>query len=41
MLAAFSRATEYEWLFWDSAYRMETWPTALLRGALSTEHSAP
>lgn len=31
MLAAFTRATEYEWLFWDSAYRMETWPTAPLR----------
>jgi thiaminase/transcriptional activator TenA len=32
MLAAFTRATEYEWLFWDSAYRMEAWPTAALRG---------
>lgn len=31
MLAAFTRATEYEWLFWDSAYRMETWPTATFR----------
>ena len=31
MLAAFTRATEYEWLFWDSAYRTETWPTATLR----------
>lgn len=31
MLAAFTRATEYEWLFWDSAYRQETWPTASLR----------
>ncbi|HEX3649700.1 MAG TPA: thiaminase II [Pseudonocardiaceae bacterium] len=31
MLAAFTRATEYEWLFWDSAYRQETWPTAGLR----------
>lgn len=31
MLAAFIRATEYEWLFWDSAYRGETWPTAGLR----------
>ncbi|WP_026360489.1 thiaminase II [Amycolatopsis nigrescens] len=28
MLAAFTRASEYEWLFWDSAYRLETWPTA-------------
>jgi thiaminase/transcriptional activator TenA len=32
MLAAFTRAAEYEWLFWDSAYRLETWPTAGLRG---------
>lgn len=32
MLAAFTRAAEYEWLFWDSAYRQETWPTAELRG---------
>ncbi|HEX4723046.1 MAG TPA: thiaminase II [Pseudonocardiaceae bacterium] len=31
MLAAFTRATEYEWLFWDSAYRQETWPTASFR----------
>lgn len=31
MLAAFTRATEYEWLFWDSAYRLEKWPTAGLR----------
>ncbi|MGH9095659.1 MAG: TenA family protein [Acidimicrobiales bacterium] len=28
MLRAFTRATEYEWLFWDSAWRRETWPTA-------------
>jgi thiaminase (transcriptional activator TenA) len=28
MLAAFTRACEYEWLFWDSAHRTETWPTA-------------
>ncbi len=31
MLAAFTRATEYEWLFWDSAYRLEAWPTRELR----------
>jgi thiaminase/transcriptional activator TenA len=31
MLAAFTRASEYEWLFWDSAYRLESWPTAGLR----------
>ncbi|HEY4452686.1 MAG TPA: thiaminase II [Pseudonocardiaceae bacterium] len=30
MFAAFSKACEYEWLFWDSAYHQETWPTAAL-----------
>ena len=34
MLAAFTRATEYEWMFWDSAYRLESWPTADLRCAV-------
>lgn len=28
MLAAFSRASEYEWLFWNSAWVREEWPTA-------------
>ncbi|PZG52944.1 thiaminase II [Spongiactinospora gelatinilytica] len=28
MVHAFCRATEYEWMFWDSAWRQETWPTA-------------
>jgi thiaminase/transcriptional activator TenA len=28
MRRAFCRATEYEWMFWDSAWRRETWPTA-------------
>ncbi|MEV5751772.1 thiaminase II [Actinoallomurus sp. NPDC052308] len=28
MTRAFFRATEYEWMFWDSAWRRETWPTA-------------
>ncbi|MEV0582254.1 TenA family protein [Nonomuraea sp. NPDC050310] len=28
MTAAFVRATEFEYLFWDSAWRLETWPTA-------------
>ena len=23
---AFIRSTQYEWLFWDSAYRLEAWP---------------
>lgn len=31
MFDAFTRATEFEWLFWDSAYRQEPWPTAALR----------
>jgi thiaminase (transcriptional activator TenA) len=26
MLAAFRRAAQFEWMFWDSAYRLETWP---------------
>ena len=26
MAAAFIRSAQYEWLFWDSAYRMEAWP---------------
>lgn len=28
MLAAFTRATEYEWLFWNSAWTREQWATA-------------
>ena len=28
MLAAFVRATEYEWMFWQSAWEREGWPTA-------------
>lgn len=31
MHAAFARASEYEWLFWDSAWRLEGWPTARFR----------
>ncbi|WP_216212828.1 thiaminase II [Amycolatopsis aidingensis] len=31
MLDRFTRASEYEWMFWDSAYRQESWPTAGLR----------
>ncbi|HEY3687332.1 MAG TPA: TenA family protein [Streptosporangiaceae bacterium] len=27
MTGAFCRATEYEWMFWDSAWHRETWPT--------------
>jgi thiaminase/transcriptional activator TenA len=26
MRAAFARATQLEWMFWDSAYRLEQWP---------------
>ena len=25
MLSAFQRATQLEWLFWDGAYKLETW----------------
>jgi thiaminase/transcriptional activator TenA len=31
MLAAFTRASEHEWMFWDGAYRMARWPTENLR----------
>ncbi len=27
MLAAFERSTRFEWMFWESAYRLERWPT--------------
>lgn len=26
MLRTFIRSTQYEWMFWDAAYRQETWP---------------
>ena len=26
MAHAFHRCTQYEWMFWDSAYRLEAWP---------------
>ena len=26
MHAAFTRATQLEWMFWDSAYRLDVWP---------------
>lgn len=28
MRRAFIRCTQYEWMFWDSAYRLEDWPVA-------------
>lgn len=28
---AFERATEFEWLFWDAAWRMQAWPTSAWR----------
>lgn len=31
MLALFRRSVEFEWLFWDAAYRLEDWPTARYR----------
>jgi thiaminase/transcriptional activator TenA len=27
MTAAFVRGCEYEWMFWDAAWRKENWPT--------------
>ncbi len=29
MLNAFKRSAQFEWMFWDSAYRLEKWPTSL------------
>jgi thiaminase/transcriptional activator TenA len=29
MLAAFKRSVQFEWMFWDSAYRQERWPVAV------------
>lgn len=26
MSDVFVRASQYEWMFWDSAWRLETWP---------------
>lgn len=31
MAALFRRSVEFEWMFWDAAYRLETWPTATYR----------
>lgn len=28
MHRAYHRASQYEWMFWDSAHRLETWPVA-------------
>ena len=28
MLQAFKRSVQFEWMFWDSAYRLEDWPVA-------------
>ena len=33
MFQAFVRASQLEWMFWDSAYRLERWP--------STERAQP
>jgi len=29
MLAAFSRSSQYEWLFWDGAYQRRGWPVSV------------
>jgi thiaminase/transcriptional activator TenA len=31
MLALFQRSVEFEWMFWDAAYRLENWPTQQYR----------
>jgi thiaminase len=28
MLAAFRRSAQYEWLFWDGAWRQRGWPAS-------------
>ena len=28
MMRAYKRCAQYEWMFWDSAYRQEAWPVA-------------
>ena len=33
MKAAFTRSTVLEWMFWDSAWRQETWPDTTPEGA--------
>jgi thiaminase/transcriptional activator TenA len=33
MLQLFRRSVEFEWMFWDAAYRLETWPTTRWRAA--------
>ncbi|GAB2755716.1 thiaminase II [Salinifilum aidingensis] len=39
MFDAFTRATEYEWLFWNSAWEREQWPTAQWRPDPATAES--
>ena len=39
MFDAFTRATEYEWLFWNSAWQREQWPTAEWRPDPATTES--
>ena len=29
MMRAYKRCAQYEWMFWDSAYRQEAWPVAV------------
>jgi thiaminase (transcriptional activator TenA) len=29
MMAAYKRCAQFEWMFWDSAYRQESWPVAV------------
>jgi len=31
MLALFRRSVEFEWMFWDAAYHLESWPTIAWR----------
>ena len=31
MHAMFRKSVEFEWMFWDAAYRLEAWPTSAWR----------
>jgi thiaminase/transcriptional activator TenA len=37
----FVRASRYEWMFWDAAWRQEAWPAAARASALTGSSAAP
>jgi thiaminase/transcriptional activator TenA len=36
MLWLFSRSVEFEWMFWDAAYRLEEWPVIVHRRSMES-----